>query len=67
MLEKILNQKLLILAIILIALKLGNLITLSWLWVLSPLWIPLVFAASVVIIVLLFAVIITIAAMTVTK
>lgn len=38
-----------LLAVVFIALKILNLITWSWLWVLSPLWIPPVIALTVTI------------------
>ena len=41
------------LAILFIGLKLGNVITWSWLWVLSPIWIPLALAILIFFIVAL--------------
>lgn len=43
------------LAILFIGLKLGGVITWSWLWVLSPLWLPLAILLGVGIIVLIGA------------
>lgn len=43
------------LAILFIGLKLGGVISWSWLWVLSPLWIPLAIALGVVVIALIGA------------
>ena len=45
-----------ILAIVFVVLKLTNVISLSWWWVLSPLWIPLglIFVLFVVIFIFLF-------------
>lgn len=43
------------LAILFIGLKLGGVITWPWLWVLSPLWIPLVIAVGVLVIILIGA------------
>lgn len=40
-----------LLAILFIGLKLGNVITWSWLWVLSPIWIPIGIVLSILIIV----------------
>lgn len=40
-----------LLAILFIGLKLGNVINWSWLWVLSPLWIPLAIAIVLLIVV----------------
>lgn len=39
-----------LLALLFIGLKLGNVITWSWLWVLGPLWIPVVVALVFVLI-----------------
>jgi CHASE2 domain-containing sensor protein len=39
------------LAIVFIALKLTGFISWSWLWVLSPLWIPLVFVAFILLVI----------------
>ena len=41
------------LALLFIGLKLGGVIDWSWWWVLSPLWIPFLFVASVVLLVFL--------------
>jgi hypothetical protein len=46
-----------LLTVLFIGLKLGNVITWSWLWVLSPLWIGLVIALVVLLTVLIIAVI----------
>lgn len=42
-----------LLTLLFIGLKLGNVITWSWLWVLSPIWIPFAFVAAIFLIVLL--------------
>lgn len=42
-----------LLTILFIGLKLGNVITWSWLWVLSPMWIPFAILLLVIIIVLI--------------
>lgn len=44
-----------LLTIVFIVLKLLNIITWPWLWVLSPLWIPLAGGITIVLIVLLIA------------
>ena len=46
-----------ILGLIFITLKLTGYITWSWLWVLSPFWIPLAIAAVIFLIVFVFALI----------
>lgn len=46
-----------ILGLIFITLKLTGYITWSWLWVLSPFWIPLAIAAVIFLIVFIFALI----------
>lgn len=43
-----------LLALLFIGLKLGNVITWSWLWVLSPIWIP--FSLAILLTVLIVAV-----------
>ena len=48
-----------VLTIVFIILKLTNVITWSWWWVLSPLWIPWVIILFVILFVILFATIIT--------
>lgn len=45
-----------LLALIFITLKLCNVIAWSWTWILSPLWIPLVFVGVVIVVVTLLAV-----------
>lgn len=47
-----------LLTLLFIGLKLTNYIDWSWLWVLSPLWLPIVFVASVALIGLIVAIII---------
>jgi hypothetical protein len=46
-----------LLAIVFITLKLCNVITWSWLWVLSPLWIPLAIVLGIIAIGILIALI----------
>ena len=48
-----------LLAIVFITLKLLGLITWPWLWVLSPLWIPLAFMAAVFVIIAAIAGLVT--------
>ena len=43
-----------LLAIVFIVLKLLNVITWSWLWVLAPIWIPIVIALIIIILVGIF-------------
>lgn len=43
------------LALLFIGLKLGNVITWPWIWVLSPLWIPIALVVGVVLLVLAIA------------
>lgn len=43
-----------LLAILFIGLKLGGIITWSWWWVLSPIWIPLVISILMCVILVLF-------------
>lgn len=47
-----------LLTILFIGLKLGNVITWSWLWVLSPMWIPFAIVLLVVIIVLIWKILV---------
>lgn len=47
-----------LLALLFIGLKLGNVITWSWLWVLSPLWIPLALVGFILLIVFIYKVLI---------
>ena len=44
-----------LLAILFIGLKLGGIINWSWLWVLSPLWIPISIFLAVVVVCLIFS------------
>ena len=44
------------LAILFIGLKLTKMVTWSWIWVLSPLWIPAVAVLGILLIVFLFAI-----------
>ena len=37
-----------LLLVLFVGLKLGHVITWSWLWVLSPVWVPLAFAAVLI-------------------
>jgi fatty acid desaturase len=46
-----------LLAILFIALKLTGFITWSWLWVLSPLWLPIAVVGLVILVGLIFALI----------
>ena len=48
-----------LLAVLFIGLKLTNYITWSWLWVLSPLWIPLSVVGAVLVLILLGAMVVS--------
>lgn len=53
---KIIGNIYLITTIVLIVLKMSNIINISWIWALCPMWIPILFA--IIIVILYFIIII---------